>query len=210
MATPASPAPPEDRLLAAAARLAARHAGRFSLETVRRLLDDSYERLATGARIRTYLTVLAERFTRERLDALAHAGAPGTGPSRVLFVCSRNAGRSQMAAALLAHQAAGRVQISSAGTVPADGLDPRVAQVLAEKDIELAGAYPKPLADEVVRAADVVVTMGCGDACPVIPGKTYLDWPLPDPDGAPLDVVRAIRNDIEVRVTELLNLLPTA
>ncbi|WP_165984719.1 arsenate reductase ArsC [Streptomyces sp. YIM 98790] len=205
-----SPAPSEERFREIAGRLAARHKGRFSRETVQQVLADSYTLLAATATVPTYLLVLAERFTRERLTALAHLETPATGTPRVLFVCTRNAGRSQMAAALLAHRAGERLQVSSAGTRPAAGLDPGVAAVLAEQDVALADAYPKPLTDEVVRAADIVITMGCGDACPVIPGRRYLDWPLPDPDGAPLDAVRAVRNDIDARITELLALLPPA
>ncbi|MBC2905514.1 low molecular weight phosphatase family protein [Streptomyces cupreus] len=208
---PASPPPvlPDERLAAGAARLAIRHTGRFAPETVQRLLTDSYLRLAAPAQVRTHLVVLAERFAAERLDALAHVeGAPGSGLPRVLFVCSHNAGRSQLAAALLAHRAAGRVAVSSAGTHPAGEVEPFVAEVLTEAGADVADAFPKPLTDEVVRAADIVITMGCGDACPIVPGRRYLDWPVPDPDGAPIAVVRAIRDDIDTRITDLLASLP--
>lgn len=207
----ASPPPvlPEERLATGVARLAARHAGRCSAETVQRLLVDSYTRLAATARVRTHLVLLAERLAAERLDALAHlAEAPGTGLPRVLFVCSHNAGRSQMAAALLARRAPGRVVVSSAGTAPGTEVEPEVAQVLAEIGVGLLDAYPKPLTDEVIRAADYVITMGCGDACPVVPGHRYLDWPVADPDGAPVAVVRAIRDEIDAHVTDLLATLP--
>ncbi|MER8226477.1 arsenate reductase ArsC [Streptomyces sp. NPDC094143] len=174
------------------------------------LLTDSYRRLAESASVSTHLVVLAERFTAERLDALAHVqGAPGSGLVRVLFVCSHNAGRSQLAAALLQHRAAGRVTVSSAGTHPGPGIEPHITQVLAEAGADAADTFPKPLTDEVVRAADIVITMGCGDICPVMPGRRYLDWPVPDPDGAPIAVIRAIRDDIDNRITDLLASLPS-
>jgi protein-tyrosine-phosphatase len=204
----ASPPPvlPDERLASGIARLALRYRGRFSPETIQRLVTDSYERLAEHARIRTHLVVLAEHLATERLDALAHIeGAPGSGLPRVLFVCSHNAGRSQMAAALLAHRAGGHMVLSSAGTHPAAEVEPAVAQVLAEAGVDLADAFPKPLTDEVVQAADVVITMGCGDACPVVPGRRYLDWPATDPEGAPIAVVRG---EIDAHITELLASLP--
>ncbi|MET9835800.1 arsenate reductase ArsC [Streptomyces sp. NPDC006385] len=204
------PALPDERLAAGAARLAARHAGRLSAETVQGLLTDSYRRLAETASVTTHLVVLAERLTAERLDALAHnQGTPGSGLPRVLFVCSHNAGRSQLAAALLQHRAAGRVTASSAGTHPKPEIEPHIAQVLSEAGADPAGAFPKPLTDEVVHAADIVITMGCGDACPVVPGRRYLDWPVADPDGAPIEVVRQIRDDINTRITDLLAGLPS-
>ncbi|MFB8773759.1 arsenate reductase ArsC [Streptomyces broussonetiae] len=211
MSSAPSPALPDERLAAGAARLATRHTGRFAAETVQGLLADSYLRLAATARVSTHLVVLAERFAAERLDALAHVeGTPGVGLPRVLFVCSHNAGRSQLAAALLEHRATGRVTVSSAGTHPAAEVEPHIAQALTEVGADLAGAFPKPLTDEVVRAADIVITMGCGDACPVVPGRRYLDWPVADPDGAALGVVRRIRDDIDTRVADLLASLPGA
>ncbi|GHB79728.1 low molecular weight phosphatase family protein [Streptomyces viridiviolaceus] len=176
---------------------------------MQRLLADSYLRLAATAHVTTHLVVLAERFTAERLDALAHVqGALGVGLPRGLFVCNHNAGHSQLAAALLQHRAAGRVTVSSAGTHPGPGIQPYIAQVLTEAGADPTGAFPKPLTDEIVRAADIVITMGCGDACPIVPGRRYLDWPVPDPDGAPIAVVRQIRDDIDTRITGLLASLP--
>jgi arsenate reductase (thioredoxin) len=122
----------------------------------------------------------------------------------VLFVCVHNAGRSQMAAALLDLYAAGRVVVRSAGSQPAEHLNPAVVEALAELDLDVSQEFPKPLTDDVARAADVLVTMGCGDACPVYPGTRYLDWDLEDPAGQPLDKVREIRDDIDGRVRELL------
>jgi arsenate reductase len=129
----------------------------------------------------------------------------------VLFVCVHNAGRSQMAAALLDHHAKGRVHVRSAGSAPADRINPAVAAAMAEWGIDLSREFPKPLTDEFVQAADVVVTMGCGDACPIYPGKRYEDWELEDPAGQPVEVVRRIRDDIDTRVQQLLTeLIPAS
>jgi arsenate reductase len=122
----------------------------------------------------------------------------------VLFVCVHNAGRSQMAAALLRHHAAGAVRVTSAGSEPADQVNPAVRQVMAEIGIDLSTEFPNKLTTDAVRAADVVITMGCGDACPVFPGKRYLDWQLTDPAGKPPADVRPIRDDIDARVRGLL------
>ena len=133
-----------------------------------------------------------------------------TDPPEVLFVCVHNAGRSQMAAALLDHHAKGRVQVRSAGSDPADALNPAVVAAMAEVGIDLSQELPKPLTDESVRAADVVITMGCGDACPIYPGKRYEDWQLQDPAGQPIEVVRGIRDQIDGRVQQLLTELVPA
>jgi protein-tyrosine-phosphatase len=125
-------------------------------------------------------------------------------PPEVLFVCVHNAGRSQMAAALLDHHAAGRVLVRSAGSAPAGAVNPAVVATLAELGIDISREFPKPLTGEAVEAADVVITMGCGDACPVYPGKRYLDWQLPDPAGRPVEQVRPIRDEIDRRVRALL------
>jgi arsenate reductase len=122
----------------------------------------------------------------------------------VLFVCAHNAGRSQMAAALLDHHAHGRVRVRSAGSEPADAINPAVTEAMREIGIDLSAEVPKLLTDEAVREADAVVTMGCGDACPIYPGKSYLDWDLPDPSGKPVEEVRAIRDEIDRRVRQLL------
>jgi arsenate reductase len=122
----------------------------------------------------------------------------------VLFVCVHNAGRSQMAAALLNKRAEGRVHVRSAGSEPADRIHPAVVEAMAEVGIDISEELPKPLTDEAVRAADAVITMGCGDACPVYPGKRYLDWEIDDPAGKPLDQVRRIRDEIDARVQGLL------
>ncbi len=128
----------------------------------------------------------------------------------VLFVCVHNAGRSQMAAALLHHHAAGRVTVRSAGSAPADSINPAVVEAMAEIGLDLAHEFPKPLTDDAVRAADVVISMGCGDACPVYPGKRYLTWELDDPAGRSVEDVRPIRDDIDQRVRTLLDELTTS
>ena len=128
----------------------------------------------------------------------------------VLFVCTHNAGRSQMAAALLDHQAAGRVRVTSAGSQPASELNPAVVAAMAEIGLDISREFPKPLTRDKVQAADIVITMGCGDACPVYPGKRYLDWDLPDPAGLDVEAVRPIRDDISLRVRDLLAELDTA
>lgn len=122
----------------------------------------------------------------------------------VLFVCVHNAGRSQMAAALLDHYAGGRVRVRSAGSTPADEINPAVVEVMGELGLDLSREFPKPLTGQAVAAADVVITMGCGDACPIYPGKRYLDWNIADPAGRDRDEVRAIRDQIDGRVQALL------
>jgi len=129
---------------------------------------------------------------------------PGDPVPEVLFVCVHNAGRSQMAAALLDHHANGRVRVRSAGSAPGERINPAVVAAMGELGIDLSKEFPKPLTDESVRAADAVITMGCGDACPIYPGKRYEDWELQDPAGQPVEVVRRIRDDIDARVRRLL------
>ena len=137
-------------------------------------------------------------------------GVPVPATPEVLFVCVHNAGRSQMAAALLDHHANGAVRVRSAGSAPAESINPEVVEAMNEIGIDLSREFPKPLTDEAVATSDVVVTMGCGDACPYFPGKRYLDWDLPDPAGKSLDEIRPIRDDIDIRVRELLSeLVPT-
>src|SRR2546426_8080130 len=128
----------------------------------------------------------------------------------VLFVCVHNAGRSQIAAALLDHHAQGRVRVRSAGSAPGERIHPNVVEAMAELGLDMAKEFPKPLTDEAVQAADLVITMGCGDACPFYPGKRYLDWEVPDPAGRTLEETRPIRDDIERRVLALLEELVPA
>ncbi|WP_439659489.1 three-helix bundle dimerization domain-containing protein [Lentzea sp. HUAS TT2] len=180
--------------------------GVFSRETVAKVVVETYDLLADSATITTYLPVLTARFARQRLTDQGRAdGLTTITVPQVLFICVHNAGRSQIAAALLEHHAFGKVSVRSAGSKPTGNIPKTVTDALAELGIELTEAFPKPLTDEVVRAADVVVTMGCGDTCPVYPGKRYLDWDVADPAGASLDTVRAVRDDVDRRVRGLLS-----
>jgi len=147
----------------------------------------------------------------QRLKALAQAeGKLVKEQPEVLFVCTHNAGRSQMAAGLVKLRSGGRIHVRSAGSTPADEINPAAVQAMEEIGVDMAEEFPKPLTDEVVRAADVVVTMGCGDACPIFPGKRYEDWDLEDPDGKNLKAVRRIRDEIDTRVQALIaELLPS-
>jgi arsenate reductase (thioredoxin) len=188
----------------AADALAGEFAGVYSRETIERYIAESLDLLG-NARINVFVPVLAHRFARERLRALAQAeGRIVKDVPEVLFVCVHNAGRSQMAAGLMTLRAEGRVHVRSAGSDPAEDINPAVVEALAELGIDLEEEFPKPLTDEVVRAADAVITMGCGDACPIYPGKRYLDWELADPAGQDLETVRAIRDEIDARVQALL------
>jgi len=196
---------PHAVLSRAAADLAERYTGVFTPQTVERYVFESYTALRRTARVTTHLTTLATRFATDRLSALAQAhGAVAKDVPEVLFVCVHNAGRSQMAAALLDKRAAGAVHVRSAGSSPIAAINPAVVTVMAELGIDLADAFPKPLTDDVVAAADVVVSMGCGDACAIYPGKRYLDWDLDDPDHQDLDGVRRIRDDLDTRIGHLL------
>ncbi|BDZ66022.1 metalloregulator ArsR/SmtB family transcription factor [Agromyces mangrovi Wang et al. 2018] len=199
---PAAPSAPPD-LARITADLAERFRGTFSRETVAHYVADSHRRLAaTGPAAR--LASRTAAFTASRLSALDRAEGPEAAVPEVLFVCVENAGRSQMAAAIL-HQLAGdRVVVRTAGSEPAGEVRGTVVAALDEIGVPLGGEFPKPLTDEAVKAADVVITMGCGDACPVFPGRRYLDWELDDPAGRPLEAVRPIRDDIESRVRGLL------
>jgi len=187
------------------ADLSTRFAGTFAAETVDRYVRESYALLAEQSRTTRYLPSLTSRFAADRLSALASEGIPPLDRTpEVLFVCVQNAGRSQMAAGVLRHLAGDRVNVRTAGSAPASAVRAVVVSALDEIGVPIGGEYPKPLTDEVVRAADIVVTMGCGDACPVYPGRLYLDWVLDDPVGLPLERVRDIRDDIESRVRNLL------
>jgi len=185
--------------------LATRFTGTFSPETITEYVRGSYELLADRARITRYLPSLTARFAADRLRALARADGllTDTVPD-VLFVCVQNAGRSQLAAGILRTLAGDRVRVLTAGSEPAGAVNPKIVAALDEIGIAVGGEYPKPLTDEVVRAADYVVTMGCGDACPIYPGRRYLDWELPDPAGLDMAGVRKVRDEIDARVRGLL------
>ena len=188
------------------ADLSYRYEGVFSRETVDQVVEDSYSLLSARAKVQTYVPLLTERFAQDRLLAVAQAeGRIAKKVPEVLFVCVQNAGRSQMAAGWLSNLSQGRVHVRSAGSAPGESISPGVVEAMREVGVALGDEFPKPLTDDVVRAADVIVTMGCGDACPVYPAKRYLDWDLADPADLPLEGVRPIRDEIERRVKQLLS-----
>jgi len=201
---------PEARqaLRSAAANLHREFEGVFGAETIEQFLASSYEQFSANARIMTYLPLMAERFARQRLKALARVeGLSHDGLPTVLFLCVHNAGRSQMALGWFNHLAGGRAVAWSGGTEPGKEINQSAVLAMAEVGIDITTEFPKPWTDEIVRAADVVVTMGCGDACPLFPGKRYEDWDLDDPAGKDVDAVRPIRDEIEQRVRALLESL---
>ncbi|MGO0577949.1 metalloregulator ArsR/SmtB family transcription factor [Ornithinimicrobium panacihumi] len=190
-----------------AADLAA-HTPGLPAATVTGIVRDSFTALARSAKITRYLVPLTERFAKQRLADLTRDRA--TAAPQVLFVCVANAGRSQLAAALTRHLSGGRIVARSAGSTPAAGIHPRVQDLITEiNGSDAEAAFPKPLTDDAIRAADVVITMGCGDVCPIIPGIRYEDWPVADPALASPDGVLAIRDDIAARVRTLIDSLLT-
>src|SRR5215218_411105 len=185
--------------------LAYNYDGTFSKASIAQAVAEARTALEPTARIADFLPILVARFAREQLTAAAQATGKIPKPvPELLFICVQNAGRSQIAAALAQHLSAGRVHVRSAGSHPAGQLNPVAVQVLAERGISLTEAYPKPLTNDVVHAADVIVTMGCGDACPIYPGKRYLDWDVAEPNDQPIEQVRDIRDDLQARVSGLL------
>ena len=184
--------------------------GVFSRETIARYIAESTDLLGGEAKVNVFVPVLVHRFARERLKALGQAeGVITKEQPEVLFVCVHNAGRSQMAAGLVKLRSQGRVHVRSAGSDPTDQINPAVVEAMSELGVDMGEEFPKPLTDEVVKAADVVITMGCGDACPIYPGKRYEDWELQDPAGQDLETVRRIRDEIDARVQTLIGeLLP--
>jgi arsenate reductase len=194
----------------AAEALQREFAGVFSQETIARYIAESADLLGES-RINVFVPVLVHRFARERLKALGQVeGAIAKEQPEVLFVCVHNAGRSQMAAGLVKLRSEGRIHVRSAGSDPGERINPAVIEAMAELGVDMSEEFPKPLTDEVVRAADAVVTMGCGDACPIYPGKKYEDWALDDPEGQSLETVRRIRDELDGRVRALIaELLPT-
>jgi protein-tyrosine-phosphatase len=192
------------------ARLEPQFAGTFGPETIERFVNDSFGLLMPTAKVTTFLPVIAEKFARERLRALGkiEGSLPSAAPG-VLFLCVHNAGRSQMAAGWLRHLAGDTVTVWSGGSEPTSEINPSAIAAMAEVGIDITDEFPKPWTDEIVRAADVVITMGCGDACPLYPGKRYEDWELDDPAGQDVDAVRPIRDEIRRRVEVLLASLDT-
>ena len=192
-------------LLSAVRILDDEFAGVFGKETIERFLYSSYDQFAGTATVPTFLPLLAERFARQRLRALAKVeGHVTDGKPVVLFLCVHNAGRSQMAMGFFRELAGDAAVAWSGGSEPASQVNPAAIEAMAERGIDISKEFPKPWTDEVVRAADVVVTMGCGDACPVYPGKRYQDWVLDDPAGLGVEDVRPIRDEVERRVRALL------
>ena len=192
-------------LRTAATRLQRDFAETFSVETIQRFLHSSYDQFAGRATVQNFLPLLAERFARQRLNALARVeGKISDGKPTVLFLCTHNAGRSQMALGFFTHLAGDRAVAWSGGSEPGNEINPAAVTAMAEVGIDITDEFPKPWTDEIVRAADVVITMGCGDACPIFPGKRYENWDLPDPAGQSVDAVRPIRDDIEESVRRLL------
>jgi arsenate reductase len=187
-------------------RLSYRFSAHFSRETVERYVVESYDLLRSRAKTTRHLPSLTSRFASDRLGALAAArGFDVRGTPEVLFVCVQNSGRSQIAAGLLRQRAGTRVHVRTAGSLPAAAIDDVVMRVLDEVGVPIVSEFPKPLTDEVVQAADIIITMGCGDACPVYPGRRYMDWKIADPLGRSLHDVRAIRDQIGRHVDDLVD-----
>ena len=193
-------------LRTAATRLAEEFKGIYGPETIGRFLESSFDQFADRATVARFLPLLAERWARQRLHALAKVeGLAHTGTPTVLFLCTHNAGRSQMALGFFNHHAGANAIAWSGGSEPGIEVNPAAVEAMAERGIDITAEFPKPWTDEVVRAADVVVSMGCGDACPVFPGKRYEDWEIADPAGQSLVDVRPIRDEVERRVLNLMS-----
>ena len=199
-------------LKTAATRLKDEFEESFGVETIERFLTSSYDQFAGKATMTNFLPLLAERFARQRLQALARVeNKSDDGRPVVLFLCTHNAGRSQMALGFFEHYAGDSALAWSGGSEPGNQVNPSAVAAMAERGIDISGEFPKPWTDEIVQAADVVVTMGCGDACPIFPGKRYEDWELDDPAGKGIDTVRRVRDDIRGRVENLIGeLLPVS
>ena len=198
---------PDQRLAlrSAAGRLAEEWQGVFGTETIEVFLHSSYDQFASRATATNFLPIMAERFARQRLRALARVeGKAHDGLPTVLFLCVHNAGRSQIALGWFEHFAGDRAVAWSGGSEPGGEVNPAAITAMAEVGIDISREFPKPWTEEIVQAADVVVTMGCGDACPLFPGTRYEDWVLDDPAGLGVHAVRPIRDDIRQRVLNLL------
>jgi arsenate reductase len=192
-------------IMQAADRLKGDFAGVFSVETIERFMTESQTQLESQATVTTWLPILVERFARDRLRALAKVeGLMTDQRPAVLFLCVHNAGRSQMAAGWVRHLAGDTIDVFSGGSEPAADVNRVAVEAMSEVGIDIRTEFPRPWTDEIVRAADVVITMGCGDACPVYPGKRYEDWELADPAGQPIELVRQVRDDIQARVRSLM------
>lgn len=179
--------------------------GMYNAETIERFLISSYDEFGGRITNDTYLPMFAERFARERLTALAKVeGKSSDERPVVLFLCTHNAGRSQMALGFFRELAGDSAIAFSGGSEPGNAVNPAAVAAMGEIGIDISREFPKPWTDEIVRAADVVITMGCGDACPIFPGKRYEDWQITDPSGFSIDDVRPVREEIRQRVENLL------
>ena len=203
---PLSAAPLEMRPLisASAERLRTDFAGVYGEETIQRFMAESWESLQ-GAKVAAFVPLFVERFTRQRLRALARVEGKSTDTRpMVVFLCVQNAGRSQIAAGWLQHLAGDQAEVFSGGSDPASEVNPAAIEAMAEIGVDISSEFPKPWTDEVVQAANMVVTMGCGDSCPILPGTRYMDWEVGDPAGLPLEEVRPIRDEIGERVRGIM------
>lgn len=181
-----------------------RFEGIFAVETIQRYLDEAMTRMS-GAKVRTWLPVLAERIANDQLRALAKLDHLVVADKPyVVFLCVHNAGRSQMAAGWLRHLAGGGAEVFTGGSDPVSQVNQAAVEAMAEVGIDISDRFPQPWTDEVIRAADAVITMGCGDACPVYPGKRYEDWAVADPAGLDVADIRPIRDDLRARVEQLM------
>jgi protein-tyrosine-phosphatase len=186
-------------------QLARKYAGKFDETEIRPIVKESYESFA-DAKVRTFVAVFTTRYADDRLRAMAKVrGLITDAPPSVLFVCVHNAGRSQMAAGWVRHLSKGKIEVYSGGSLPGKDLNTAAVVAMQEVGIDIANEFPKPFAVEIVQAADVVITMGCGDTCPIFPGKRYEDWALDDPAGLGVDAVRPIRDEIRRRVESLIS-----
>jgi protein-tyrosine-phosphatase len=186
-------------------QLARKYAGKFDETEIRPIVKESYESFA-DAKVRTFVAVFTTRYADDRLRAMAKVrGLITDAPPSVLFVCVHNAGRSQMAAGWVRHLSKGKIEVYSGGSLPGKDLNTAAVAAMQEVGIDIANEFPKPFAVEIVQAADVVITMGCGDTCPIFPGKRYEDWALDDPAGLGVEAVRPIRDEIRRRVESLIS-----
>lgn len=186
-------------------QLARKYAGKFDETDIRPIVKESFASFA-DAKVRTFIPVFTTRYADDRLRALAKVrGLITDAPPSVLFVCVHNAGRSQMAAGWLRHLSRGKIEVYSGGSLPGKDLNAAAVEAMREVGIDIANEFPKPFAVEIVQSADVVITMGCGDTCPIFPGKRYEDWALDDPAGLGVEAVRPIRDEIKRRVESLIS-----
>jgi len=186
-------------------QLSRKYAGKFDESEIRPIVKDSFASFA-DAKVRTFIPVFTTRYADDRLRAMAKVrGLITDTPPSVLFVCVHNAGRSQMAAGWLRHLSRGKIEVYSGGSLPGKDLNAAAVAAMQEVGIDIANEFPKPFAVEIVQSADVVITMGCGDTCPIFPGKRYEDWALDDPAGLGVEAVRPIRDEIKRRVESLIS-----